>query len=93
MSGLACRDDLLECYLQCQQLEAKMRSRQGRGANTSGRFKKHDTARNNCLQRVVYPGLCMGKLPTADDAKRASGKRVASRQVRGMHACIEGGSE
>ena len=67
--GLVSRDDLLECYLRCQQLEAKMRSRQSRGANSSGRYKKHDTARDRCLQRVLYPGLCMGKLPTADDAK------------------------
>jgi hypothetical protein len=46
-----------------------MRSRSSGGANSSGRYKKHDTARNNCLQRVVYPGLRMGKLPTAEDAK------------------------
>ena len=79
--------DLLQC------LEAKMKYRQSGGADSSGRYKKHETARSRCLERVVYPGLCVGKLPTADDAKRASGKRVASRQVRGMHAWREGVSE
>ena len=46
-----------------------MKARQAGGGNSSGRYKKHDTARNRCLQRTVYPGLAMGELPTADDAK------------------------
>jgi len=66
---LACRDELLSCYLKCQQLEATMKARQAGGGNSSGRYKKHNTARNRCLQRTVYPGLAMGELPTADDAK------------------------
>jgi hypothetical protein len=66
---LAGRDELLSCYLMCQQLEVTMKARQAGGGKSSGWYKKHDTARNRCLQRCVYPGLAMSKLPTAENAK------------------------
>jgi len=46
-----------------------MKERQAGGGAKSGRYMKHDTARLRCLQRVVYPQLRMGILPTAVNAK------------------------
>ena len=46
-----------------------MKARQGGGGAKSGRYMKHDTARLRCLKRVIYPDLCMGKLPSATNAQ------------------------
>ena len=65
---LASADDLVACFLQCKQLQQTMRERSANGRATSGRYKKHDTARLRCLDRHVLPGLRMGKLPSDKDA-------------------------
>ena len=46
-----------------------MHARQAGGGSTSGRYMKHDSARLRCLQRVIYPRLRMGILPSAEDAR------------------------
>jgi len=66
---LATFEELQASFLRGKQLEAAMQARQAGGASKSGRYKTHDTARKRCLERVVYPGLKMGKLPTMLDAK------------------------
>lgn len=63
------KDELIACYVKCKKLEKVMSSRQAGGGNKSGRYKKHDTARKRCLQRVVYPDLRLGKLPSELDSK------------------------
>ena len=66
--GLATAAQLI-AVLQAVQLEEAMKARQGGGGAKSGRYMKHDTARLRCLKRVIYPDLCMGKLPSATNAQ------------------------
>ena len=46
-----------------------MDERQAGGGKNSARYMKHDSARLKCMQRVVFPGLRMGELPSKTDAK------------------------
>jgi len=52
------------------ELHKTIKERQAGGKdNTSGRLRKHDSARVRCLDRVIQPRLRMGILPAAHDAK------------------------
>ena len=69
LDGLATAAQLIAVLQSCKQLEEAMKARQGGGGAKSGRYMKHDTARLRCLKRVIYPDLCMGKLPSATNAQ------------------------
>ena len=47
-----------------------MAARQAKGRATSGRYKKHDTARKNYIETVALPALRLGKRIDAADWRR-----------------------
>ena len=44
-----------------------MKERSAGGKGVSGRYRKHDSARVRCLERLIEPRLKMGMLPTSYD--------------------------
>ena len=70
MVVLPSADELIACWKKCVELREAIKERQAGGKdNTSGRLRKHDSARLRCLDRVVEPQLRMGILPASYDAK------------------------
>ena len=45
--------ELADCYRRCVALKEAMVRRQAGGGQRSGRYKKHDTARRRCLEKVA----------------------------------------
>jgi hypothetical protein len=57
-------EELVNFHIKVVELERTCDRRRASGKQTSGRYKKHDTARMHFLRSVVKPNLALGKLPT-----------------------------
>ena len=67
LSDLATAEELLACFRRCQEMKLIMADRQAGGKSTSGRYKKHDSARKQFIETSIEPGLRLGKMPSAYD--------------------------
>ena len=62
-------EELISWYMATCELKLIIRERHAGGkAKTSGRYKKHDSARLHYIETVIIPDLKMGKTPNAYDA-------------------------
>ena len=64
------KDEIIDMHARLEGLRLTMAERSAGGKSSSGRYKKHDTARKVYLDTVGIPGLRLGKLPPADDVRR-----------------------
>jgi hypothetical protein len=62
--------ELVEMHAQIEQLRLDMAARSAGGKQTSGRYKKHDTARKVFVETVAIPSLRLGKRVDAADWRR-----------------------
>ena len=67
--ALPTADGLMGCWRRCKELRLAMKERSAGGKGVSGRYRKHDSARVRCLERLIEPRLKMGMLPTSYDEK------------------------
>ena len=67
------REEIVEQHAQLEQLRVTMASRQASGKSTSGRYKKHDSARKVFIDTIAVPSLRRGKRIPAADWKRLFG--------------------
>ena len=64
------KHEMIEMHAQLEKLRLDMAARQAKGRATSGRYKKHDTARKNFIETVALPALRLGKRIDAADWRR-----------------------
>ena len=69
LTDLPTPEELISWYMATCELKLIIRERHAGGkAKTSGRYKKHDSARLHYIETVIIPDLKMGKTPNAYDA-------------------------
>ena len=54
------KEAIIEMHAQLEQLRVTMAERQAGGRETSGRYKRHDTARRIFINVVAMPSLRLG---------------------------------
>ena len=64
------KSEIVHCHAELEQLRIDMATRQAAGRTTSGRYKKHDTARKVFIDTVAMPGLRLGKRVDPDDWRK-----------------------
>ena len=71
------KQDIIRAHAELEQLQLDMARRSAGGKQTSGRYKKHDSARNVFIQTVAMPSLRMGKRIDAYQATEVASNRAA----------------
>lgn len=64
------KSEIVEAHTKLEQLRLDMAARSAGGKETSGQYKKHDTARKVFIETVALPSLRMGKRIDAADWRR-----------------------
>ena len=67
--ALPTAEELADMLARLEDLKFLMAQRSAGGADLSGRYKKHDTARKNYINAVALPGLRWGRMPPAADVR------------------------